>query len=170
MTKYTRPLLISGYFGFLILLILLLGFLWKTYREAPAQPIAFSHQKHVTFVGLKCDHCHAYANRAQQPGIPAVAVCMECHQNVATGRPEIIKLTGYWERKESVPWAGVYYLPPHVQFTHKRHIKRGFDCTVCHGEVKNIEKIRQVKSLRMGWCVTCHRANGGSDDCWTCHK
>ena len=54
--------------------------------------------------------------------------------------------------------------------THKRHIKKGFDCVICHGEVKHKEKIRQVKSLRMGWCLTCHRENGGSEDCWTCHK
>jgi len=165
-----RPLLIAGYFGFLILIILLMGFIWKTYREAPDQPIAFSHQKHVSYVGLECNHCHQYATVALQPGIPAVSVCMECHENVATDRPEIIKLTDYWNKKEPVLWADVNYLPPHVHFSHKRHIQKGIDCSVCHGEVKNMEKIRQVKSLRMGWCVTCHRENGGSDDCWTCHK
>jgi hypothetical protein len=165
-----RPILITGYFGFLILIILLLGFIWDTYREAPDQPIAFSHQRHVSFVGLECNHCHQYAERALQPGIPAVAVCMECHKNVAIDRPEIIKLTEYWNNTEPVPWASVNYLPPHVHFSHKRHIQKGFDCTECHGEVKNMEKIRQVKSLRMGWCITCHRENGGSDDCWTCHK
>ncbi|UCE05683.1 MAG: cytochrome c3 family protein [bacterium] len=170
MKKYTRPLLIGGYFGIFILIILLLGFIWHTYKEAPEQPIAYSHQKHLTFVGLECNHCHSYAEKGLQPGIPAVAVCMECHKNVATDRPEIIKLTEYWENKKPIPWIAVNYLPPHVYFTHKRHIKRGFDCSECHGELKNMEKVRQVKSLRMGWCLTCHRANGGSDDCWTCHK
>jgi len=122
-----RALLISGYFGFLILIILLLGYLWKTYRKAPDQPIAFSHQRHVSFVGLECTHCHAYVEISAKPGIPAVAVCMECHENVATDRPEIIKLTKYWNDKQPVPWNDVHYLPPHVQFTHKRHIKKGFD-------------------------------------------
>ena len=165
-----KKLLITVYFLLFILIIVLLGGLWSTYRDAPDQPIAFSHKKHLTYVGLECDHCHQYAEVGLQPGIPAVSVCMDCHEAVATDSPEIIKLTEYWNRKEPVPWAGVYYLPQHVLFTHKRHIKKGIDCAECHGDMKVVEKVRQVRSLRMGWCVTCHRENGASDDCWTCHK
>jgi hypothetical protein len=57
-----------------------------------------------------------------------------------------------------------------VLFTHKRHIKKGIDCSECHGDMKVVEKVRQVRSLRMGWCVTCHRENNAPVDCWTCHK
>ena len=31
-------------------------------------------------------------------------------------------------------------------------------------------KLRQVRSLKMGWCVSCHRENEASVDCLTCHK
>lgn len=165
-----KKLLIAAYFLIFILIIVLLGSLWRTYREAPDQPIAYSHKKHLTYVGLECDHCHQYAEKGLQPGIPALSVCMDCHSAVATDRPEIIKLTEYWNKKEPVPWAAVNYLPPHVHFTHKRHIKKGLECTECHGELKIMDKVRQVKSLRMGWCVTCHRKHDAPTDCWTCHK
>ncbi|MBN2012503.1 cytochrome c3 family protein [candidate division KSB1 bacterium] len=170
MNKIIPRLLIAGYFSIFIIIIVGLGWAWHTYREAPDQPIAYSHNKHINFVGLECTHCHAYADRALMPGIPPLQTCMECHENVATDRPEIIKLTAYWNKKEPVPWINVNYLPPHVYFTHKRHVKRGFECAECHGDIAHMDKVRQVKSFRMGWCVTCHRANNGPTDCWTCHK
>ncbi|MBI2898849.1 MAG: cytochrome c3 family protein [Planctomycetes bacterium] len=43
-------------------------------------------------------------------------------------------------------------------------------CANCHGEVKYMSKIRQVRSLSMGWCVSCHRENNASIDCLTCHQ
>ena len=42
-------------------------------------------------------------------------------------------------------------------------------CSICHGDVTESEKVRQVRSLKMGDCVDCHRANDAPTDCSTCH-
>jgi hypothetical protein len=33
----------------------------------------------------------------------------------------------------------------------------GINCTECHGNVKEMNVIKQVSDLSMGWCINCHR-------------
>lgn len=78
-----------------------------------------------------------------------------------------------------VPWVRVHNLPDFVAFDHRAHVSAGVTCQKCHGPVESMERVRQVESLSMGWCVNCHReatANGingksvnASLDCSTCH-
>jgi hypothetical protein len=56
-------------------------------------------------------------------------------------------------------WTRVHALPSFAAFSHERHVTRGVACQACHGPVETMERIRQVSSLSMGWCVECHRAN-----------
>jgi hypothetical protein len=75
----------------------------------------------------------------------------------------------------------VHRLPEYVQFRHNRHLEAGVDCQSCHGLVEEMDKVSVVedthwwpwllptKTLEMGWCVNCHRQNGASQDCLTCH-
>ena len=42
-------------------------------------------------------------------------------------------------------------------------------CSICHGNVGDMTKVRQVRPLKMGDCVNCHRDNGAPADCATCH-
>ena len=44
-------------------------------------------------------------------------------------------------------------------------------CSVCHGQIRDMEKVKQTRSLKMGDCVDCHRAEGkdAPTDCVTCH-
>ncbi len=42
-------------------------------------------------------------------------------------------------------------------------------CTICHGEVRAMEKVKQGRTLKMGDCVDCHRDNNAPTDCTTCH-
>jgi hypothetical protein len=160
------------FFGFFALTYLALAGDWYRNKQAPDQPIDFSHTIHVGKVGLQCLFCHETADKSTYAGIPAVEKCMSCHKNVATDRPEIQKLAGYWNRGEPMEWNRVHRIRvrDYVYFSHKRHIKAEIDCVNCHGEVKYMDKIRQVKSLKMGWCVQCHRENDASDDCLTCHR
>jgi hypothetical protein len=163
-------LALVGYLAFLFLL--LAGVAYHTYfsQRAPDQPIEFNHSVHVTGLGLACDYCHMYADESVAAGIPPMSLCMECHENAARDNEEVQKLVGYWEREEPVPWVRVHSLPDHAYFTHKRHIKAGVDCTECHGQVSAMTVARQVKSLKMGWCVSCHRSRGAPTDCLICHK
>lgn len=143
--------------------------------QPPKQPIAFSHKIHAGKLGMNCLYCHYSADKSPIANIPAVSVCMGCHKIAMLDRPEIQKLTGYWNRRETPPWIEVYRLPDHVKFNHKRHVLAGFQCQQCHGKVQEMDVMRQVPSLKMGWCVSCHRQNltnknfPATMDCVACH-
>jgi hypothetical protein len=80
---------------------------------------------------------------------------------------------------EPIRWVKVHNLPSFVYFDHRAHIAVGVECQECHGLVETMERVRQVESLAMGWCVDCHRdanadgVNGqkvnASIDCDVCH-
>ena len=143
--------------------------------KGPQQPIAFSHKLHAGTLGLDCLYCHNGADKSPIANIPPVGTCMGCHKLAVTDRPEIQKLTGFWTRGEPVPWVEVYRLPDHVKFNHKRHVKAGVQCGTCHGKVEQMDVVHQVPTLKMGWCVTCHRQEQNNPqfpatlDCVACH-
>lgn len=142
------------------------------YDKTPVQPIDFSHKIHAGDNKIPCMYCHIYADRSRVAGVPNVARCMGCHKIIKTDSPLIQKLTAYWDKKEPIPWVKVHNLPDYVHFTHKRHIKAGLQCQMCHGDVASMPRITRVSSLKMGWCLTCHEQRGvkNGKDCWTCHK
>jgi hypothetical protein len=143
--------------------------------RGPEQPIHFPHDIHSGKLGMNCLYCHYGAEKSPIANIPPVSTCMGCHKIAVTDRPEIQKLTGYFDRGEQIPWVEVYRLPDHVKFNHKRHVKAGIECQSCHGPVQNMRVMYQYASLKMGWCVTCHRQNlnnpthPASMDCLICH-
>ena len=42
-------------------------------------------------------------------------------------------------------------------------------CAVCHGDVGSMSKVKQVRPLKMGDCVNCHRDNNAPAECAVCH-
>ena len=42
-------------------------------------------------------------------------------------------------------------------------------CSTCHGAVAEMTKVKQVRSLKMGDCVDCHREYNAQTDCAICH-
>jgi hypothetical protein len=144
-------------------------------HKGPRQPINFSHQVHAGKLGMNCLYCHYGAEKSPIANIPAVSTCMGCHRYSVTDRPEIVKLTGYFDRGEQIPWVEVYRLPDYVKFNHKRHVKAGLACDNCHGPVQEMAVVYQYPPLKMGWCVTCHRQNlenpknPATLDCLVCH-
>lgn len=141
------------------------------YRDrSPVQPIAFSHKVHAGNNGIHCLFCHRYAPKSPAAGIPTVADCRSCHLFISPDAPEIRKLTQFWEKREPIPWVRVYSVPDFVYFPHMMHIRAQLDCSRCHGEVASMERITRSASLKMGWCLDCHRQHKASIDCWTCHK
>ncbi len=136
---------------------------------SPTQPIAFSHKLHAGENEINCLFCHRYTNVSRAAGVPDVETCANCHLFVARDKPEVKRVMDFWERKEPIPWVKVHDLPDHAYFPHKMHINAGVACDFCHGNVAAMEKIKRVSSLKMGWCLNCHRENNASIDCWTCH-
>lgn len=143
----------------------------KGYR--PEQPIKFSHIIHVQKNKMDCQYCHWSVAKAAFAAIPEEQTCMGCHQLIGgsneQSKAEINKLRDYWSKGEPIPWVKVHVMPQHVNFNHKRHVKAGLNCQECHGQVPNMATVERVSSMKMGWCVSCHRERGTSIDCYTCH-
>ena len=142
----------------------------RTSTLRPEQPIEFPHYIHVGELDMDCSYCHPYVEKSIYAGLPQAGLCMECHEGVATDRPEIIKLTEMYETGESVEWVRVYRVKPHVFFSHKRHVLSGVECRECHGPIELMTTVQRVTDLGMGWCMECHNERGAPIDCVTCHK
>ncbi len=141
---------------------------------APEQPIAYSHQTHIK-AGVQCLFCHSNALRSPVAGIPSVQKCIGCHAVIATDRPEIKKVTGYWEHGEPIPWVRVNIQPDFVYFSHQPHLGAGLSCEICHGDVGNMTVDKPAVKMDMGWCLDCHLKQPEENiarltDCLTCHK
>ena len=142
--------------------------------NSPVQPVRFPHPIHVTTLKMNCLYCHFAANKSPDPGMPAMSTCMGCHTISGVAKPEIQKLTGYWNRKQPVAWVRIHKLPQYVKFPHMRHVGAGVSCQTCHGEIQNMAQVSQARSLGMGWCVSCHIGKSNPPfraryDCATCH-
>jgi hypothetical protein len=156
--------------GAVVAALILMYILPLDFKErSPVQPLAFSHKLHAGSNGISCLYCHRYTDKSQVAGIPAVADCRACHMFISAEAPEIKKLMRYWDRREPIAWVRVNSLPDHVYFPHMMHIRARIGCTACHGDVAAMERISRTASLKMGWCLGCHRQHKASIDCWTCH-
>ncbi|MFQ5596512.1 MAG: cytochrome c3 family protein [Nitrospiria bacterium] len=139
-------------------------------RSSPLQPIDFSHKTHAQESEIACLYCHIYAKKSSVAGVPSVQKCIGCHEMIALDHPEVQKLLDYWDNRQPIPWKKVYNLPDFVYFSHRMHLNADLACEQCHGDVSEMEQVKQVSSLEMGWCLKCHRKMDASIDCWVCHK
>jgi hypothetical protein len=148
----------------------------------PDQPVLFSHKVHAGQNQIDCQYCHTTVEYSKSAGIPSVNLCMNCHnvikEGTNTGKTEIDKIYKALETGKPIEWVRVHNLPDHAYFNHAQHVGVGkLDCTECHGEVAEMERIRQVNNLGMGWCIECHRTyevqfteNGFYDKYWKLHE
>jgi hypothetical protein len=148
------------------------------FNEGPDQPIAFPHTVHVEQIGLDCTFCHRNVTKGAAATIPAVGLCMTCHKTVGDGKPEVEKLRDFHAAERAIDWIRVHRVPDHVRFVHEAHVRffseedniaPSATCSICHGDVGGMVKVKQVFPLKMGDCVDCHRDNDAPTDCTTCH-
>ena len=149
----------------------------------PAQPIFYSHKVHAGINQINCLYCHGGAQDSKHASIPSMNVCMNCHMAIneykgpkfyteegeeVNGTAQIQKLYEYagytpgkpWDPSKAKPieWVKIHNLPDHVYFNHSQHIKAGkVQCQTCHGEITNMDEVKQFADLSMGWCINCHR-------------
>ena len=155
--------------------------------QAPEQPIAFSHAFHAGAVvdgglELDCTFCHRNVADGAAATVPAVEQCMFCHAYVGgtsdSAMAEIQKIRDASEAGLPINWNRVHRLPDHVEFVHDAHIRFFTEqdgvapaevCSTCHGDVDTMTRVKQVRVLKMGDCVSCHREYSAPTDCTTCH-
>ena len=155
--------------------VLALGMVWGYYayyprKLGPAQPIAFSHKLHAGDKQINCLFCHAGAADTSRSGVPPLETCMLCHSRIITEHPEILKLRAAYAQNRPIEWVRVNKLPDHAYFNHAAHVRAGFDCGRCHGDVAGMDRVFLVQDFKMGFCVQCHRDEAFSHDCLICHR
>lgn len=142
----------------------------RTAERGPEQPIPFNHSFHVDSLQIQCEYCHTNSRYQQVATMPQMGVCMGCHARVGTGLQPIEQMRQMWQDDQVIQWERVYKLPEFVQFTHQPHLRNQIDCQQCHGPVQNMDRIYQFSSLKMGWCLECHRGEPQPTDTATTYK
>lgn len=148
---------------------------------APMQPIAFSHKLHAGTMRIDCQYCHTSVTASPHATVPPVGTCMNCHSIARKIRPDIIKLTRYYEEGIALPWKRIHKVPDYAYFNHSSHVNKGIGCANCHGAVENMDVVTQVNQFTMAACLDCHRnaperlpdvpgVKRGPDNCWACHR
>ncbi len=121
------------------------------------QPVPFSHEHHVSGLGIDCRYCHTSVETSSFAGIPAVKVCMTCHSQLWTEAGILEPVRQSWKTGIPLRWTRVYDLSDFVYFDHSIHIAKGVGCETCHGRVDRMPMVRKVEPLFMEWCLDCHR-------------
>lgn len=156
------PLMTLGgaLFGGVFLIFVVWYFFSPEYTDvgyAPEQPVPYSHRLHVAQLGMDCRYCHTNVETSKHANIPATQTCMNCHSVVRTDALTLLPLRESWATGKPVEWVNVHVLPDYAQFSHAVHVNNGVACETCHGRVDQMEVVRQVEALSMGWCLECHR-------------
>lgn len=128
---------------------------WAGVRKP--QPVPFSHQHHVTGLGIDCRYCHTSVETSSFAGIPPTKTCMNCHSQIWTNAALLEPVRASYKSGESLQWTRVNTLPDFVFFNHSIHVTKGVGCNTCHGPVDQMPLMYQQESLQMEWCLGCHR-------------
>ena len=91
----------------------------------------------------------------------------EPHMRFFSGRKTVVeRLT---DRENQIRLSVVKHIDPNAKVGEVIDVGPSSVCSVCHGDVGSMTKVKQVRSLKMGDCVDCHRDNSAPTDCVTCH-
>src|SRR3954447_8926788 len=79
---------ITGFFGFWGVVYAVYRSPYTTEQNVPrVQQVPFSHQHHVSGLGIHCLYCHTSVEKSSFAGIPPTHTCMTCHSQVWTDAP-----------------------------------------------------------------------------------
>ena len=131
---------------------------WATRAGFPVtQPVPFSHQHHVAGLGLDCRFCHTTVEASATAGIPPTYTCMTCHSQIWTNAGVLSPVRDSLKTDKPLQWVRVDQLPDYVYFDHSIHVAKGIGCVTCHGRIDQMPLTEKAASLRMAWCIACHR-------------
>ena len=121
------------------------------------QPVPFSHEHHVSQLGIDCRYCHTSVEKSSFAGMPPTATCMNCHKQIWTNAALLEPVRASFSTNTPLRWSRVHDLPDFVYFDHSIHVAKGVGCATCHGRVDRMPLMYQNASLQMEWCLDCHR-------------
>jgi len=123
------------------------------------QPVDFNHVLHNEEVEDGCESCHFFREDGTYSGVPKLAQCIDCHEEVNGEDPEEEKFVNEYVAKErEVPWLIYSRQPQNVFFSHVAHVKMAqMDCVTCHGNIGESESLKAYEE---------NRISGYSRDIW----
>ncbi|HYF48413.1 MAG TPA: cytochrome c3 family protein [Planctomycetota bacterium] len=121
------------------------------------QPIQFSHQHHAGGLGIDCRYCHTTVEQTAFAGMPTTETCMSCHSQIWTGAAMLEPVRASWNTRQPLSWNRVHDLGDFAYFNHSIHIAKGVGCSTCHGRVDRMQQVWKTHTLRMEWCLQCHK-------------
>lgn len=121
------------------------------------QPVPFSHEHHVSGLGIDCRYCHSFVEKTAHAGMPSTLTCMTCHSQVWTDAEVLQPVRDSFMSGMPIQWNRVHNLPDYVYFNHSIHVKKGVGCTTCHGRIDRMPFTHREQNLYMRWCLECHQ-------------
>lgn len=123
------------------------------------QPVQFNHALHNEMVEDGCESCHFFREDGTYSGVPKLAQCIDCHEEVnGESAAEEKFVTEYVQKGREVPWLVYSRQPDCVFFSHVAHVKMGqMDCVTCHGNIGESESLKPYEA---------NRISGYSRDIW----
>ena len=79
--------------------------------HTPGQPVPFSHEHHVSGLGIDCRYCHTSVERAAFAGLPPTETCMSCHSQVWTNAAMLAPVRESWRTGQPLRWTRINDLP-----------------------------------------------------------
>jgi hypothetical protein len=148
------------------------------------QPVDFNHALHAEEVDNSCESCHFFREDGTFSGVPKLAQCIDCHEEVNGEDPEEEKFVNEYVAKErEVPWLIYSRQPQNVFFSHVAHVKMAqMDCVTCHGHIGESESLKVYEENRIsgysrdiwGRNIAGFKRNSWDrmkmDDCSECHQ
>jgi hypothetical protein len=122
-----------------------------------SQPVPFTHQHHVSGLGIDCRYCHTAVEESSSAGIPPTSTCMNCHSQIWTDAPMLEPVRESYRTGKPIEWERVHDLPGFVYFNHSIHINKGVGCSTCHGRIDKMPLTWKANTLYMQWCLECHK-------------
>lgn len=149
----------AGFFGFWGVVYAVYWSPYTTEQQVPLeQPVPFSHEHHVSGLGLDCRYCHTSVESASFAGLPPTETCMTCHSQVWREAPVLEPVRESYATGRPIEWKRVNQTPDFVFFNHSIHVQKGIGCSTCHGPVDKMPITWKEHSLYMRWCLDCHEA------------
>jgi len=162
--KWTNRLPLYAAVGAVVLAVSAVGAVWyygsPWYTDVgyrPIQPVAYSHKLHAGDLGIDCRYCHTDVERSAVASVPPTQTCMNCHKLILPDSASLQPVRDSWVSGIPLQWVRVHKIPDYAYFDHGAHVTRGVGCISCHGNVTQMDVVRQVKPLSMSWCLDCHR-------------
>lgn len=148
------------------------------------QPIDFNHALHNDLVDDGCQSCHFFREDGSYSGVPKLAQCIDCHEDINGEDPEEEKFYNeYVLPYREVPWRVYSRQPDCVFFSHAAHVISGqMDCVSCHGHIGESTSLKVYEENRItgysrdiwGENIAGFKRNSWDrmkmDDCAQCHR